>query len=84
MAGRTVGVARGRVAPGGLAWLDELIVVAESRGTGLGDALARAFVDAARAREATELRATRGATIAGFLVRMGFQPTAGDEFVLAL
>jgi 2'-5' RNA ligase len=82
--GQTAGVARGRVARGGVAWLDELIVVGESRGSGLGGALARAFVDAAREREATELRAARGATIAGFLVRMGFVQTPGDEFVLAL
>jgi len=81
--GRVVGVARGRVAED-LAWLDELIVAGESRGSGLGGALARAFTDAARDQRATELRASRGATIAGFLVRMGFKPTATDEFVLAL
>ena len=84
VAGRTVGVARGRVANGDLAWLDELIVVAESRGTGLGGALAREFADAARARKATELRTTRGATIAGFLVRIGFELSPANEFVLAL
>ncbi len=81
---RTVGIARGRVAEGDVAWLDELVIVGEQRGAGVGGALARAFVEAARGRGATELRSARGATIAGFLVRMGFESTETSEFVLAL
>lgn len=80
--GRTVGVARGRFARGDVAWLDELVVQDEYRGTGIGGGLARAFVDAARAREVTEIRSARGATIAGFLVKLGFVPTDSQEFVL--
>ena len=82
--GRVVGVARGRVGTNGLAWLDELVIVAESRGGGIGAVLARAFVEASRERSATELRASRGATIAGFLVGFGFEQTSANEFVLAL
>jgi len=82
--GRSVGVARGRVAAGDAAWLDELVVIAEQRGTGVGGALARAFVEAARARDASELRAARGATVAGFLVSLGFAPTDTTDFVLNL
>jgi GNAT superfamily N-acetyltransferase len=81
---RTVGIARGRVASGDVAWLDELVIVGEQRGTGVGGALARAFIAAARDREATELRAARGATIAGFLVRLGFEQSDTKDFVLTL
>lgn len=81
---RVVGVARGHVASEGVAWLDELVVIAETRGTGIGGALARAFVDAARDAGATEVRATRGATIAGFLARLGFAVESADEFMLPL
>lgn len=81
---RTVGVARGRVAAGDVAWLDELVVVGEQRGMGVGGALARAFLEAARENSATELRAARGATIAGFLVRVGFAQVDAKDFVLAL
>lgn len=80
--GRTVGVARGRVARGDVAWLDELVVQGEYRGTGVGGGLARAFVDAARRREANQIRSARGATIAGFLVKLGFAPTDTQDFVL--
>lgn len=80
--GRSVGVARGRVAREDVAWLDELVVQAEQRGSGLGGGLARAFVDAARARDATQVRASRGATIAGFLVKLGFVSGETQEFVL--
>ena len=82
--GKVVGVARGRVGTNGIAWLDELVIVAESRGSGIGAVLARAFVEASRERSATELRASRGATIAGFLVGFGFEQTTANEFVLAL
>ena len=44
----------------------------------------RAFVEAARDREATEVRSARGATIAGFLVKLGFSQTDTKEFVLPL
>lgn len=81
--GRTVGVARGRVARGGVAWLDELVVQSEQRGTGIGGGLARAFVDAARSHDATEVRSARGATIAGFLVQLGFVAADSQEFVLS-
>ena len=81
---RTVGIARGRVASGDVAWLDELVIVGEQRGAGVGGALACAFIEAARSRGATELRSARGATIAGFLVRMGFESTETSEFVLNL
>jgi N-acetylglutamate synthase-like GNAT family acetyltransferase len=81
---RTVGVARGRVARGDVAWLDELVVVGEQRGSGVGGALARAFVEAARDRDAAEVRAARGATIAGFLVRLGFAVVDSKDFVLTL
>ncbi|MDP1795018.1 MAG: GNAT family N-acetyltransferase [Acidimicrobiales bacterium] len=80
--GRTVGVARGRVAPGDVAWLDELVVRSEQRGSGIGGGLARAFVGAARARDVAEIRSARGATIAGFLVKLGFVPTESQDFVL--
>jgi 2'-5' RNA ligase len=82
--GHVVGVARGHVAPGDIAWLDELVVIRETRSTGIGGTLARAFADAARAAQAKEIRAVRGATIAGFLVRLGFVAGQGDEFVLTL
>ncbi len=82
--GRVVGLAHGHVAAEAVAWLDELVVIRETRGTGVGGALARAFVEAARAAKATEVRATRGATIAGFLVRLGFAVEQADEFVLNL
>lgn len=82
--GHTVGIAHGHVATDDVAWLDELVVIRESRATGIGAALARAFVDAARAADASEVRATRGATIAGFLVKLGFAVDRADEFVLAL
>lgn len=82
--GRTIGVARGRSAHGDVVWLDELVVQGEYRGTGVGGGLARAFVDAARERDATEVRSARGATIAGFLVRLGFEVVSADEFVLSL
>ncbi len=80
--GRTVGVARGRVARGDVAWLDELVVHAEQRGTGIGGGLARAFVEAARAKEANSVRSARGATIAGFLAKIGFVAQDEREFVL--
>jgi 2'-5' RNA ligase/GNAT superfamily N-acetyltransferase len=80
--GRTVGVARGRVARGDVAWLDELVVNAEYRGTGVGGGLARAFLDAARAYEVTQIRSARGATVAGFLVKLGFAPEDSQQFVL--
>ncbi len=82
--GVTVGVARGRIADEDVAWLDELVIVGESRGTGIGGTLARAFIEAARTGKATEVRAARGATIAGFLVRIGFVAEEANEFVLAL
>ncbi len=82
--GRVVGLARGHIAPGDLAWLDELVVIRETRSTGVGGMLARAFTDAARAAKATEIRAVRGATVAGFLVRLGFAVDAADEFRLEL
>jgi GNAT superfamily N-acetyltransferase len=82
--GRVVGLAHGHFASEGVAWLDELVVIRETRGTGIGAQLARAFVDAARASKATEVRAVRGATIAGFLVRFGFTVDKADEFSLAL
>ncbi|MBA2608829.1 MAG: GNAT family N-acetyltransferase [Actinobacteria bacterium] len=82
--GRTVGIARGRVADGDVAWLDELVVVGEQRGSGVGGALIRAFIAAARAGAATELRAARGATIGGFLERVGFAQAATKDFVLGL
>jgi 2'-5' RNA ligase/N-acetylglutamate synthase-like GNAT family acetyltransferase len=82
--GRSVGVARGRIAAGDVAWLDELVVVGEQRGTGIGGTLARALIEAARDRDATELRASRGATIAGFLVRIGFTQVDAKDFVLSL
>ena len=82
--GQTVGVARGRVAHGDSAWLDELVIVAESRGTGIGAALAASFIDAARDGGATEVRASRGATITGFLAKLGFQDADARESVLAL
>jgi N-acetylglutamate synthase-like GNAT family acetyltransferase len=82
--GRVVGLAHGHVAAGDIAWLDELVVIRETRTTGVGGALARAFTDAARAVEATEIRAVRGATVAGFLVRLGFVVDGADEFKLTL
>ena len=82
--GRVVGLAHGHFMPDGIAWLDELVVIRETRGTGIGAQLARAFVDAARAATATEVRAVRGATIAGFLVRFGFAVDKADEFSLPL
>jgi 2'-5' RNA ligase len=82
--GRVVGLAHGHYMPDGVAWLDELVVIRETRGTGIGAQLARAFVDAARAAKATEVRAVRGATIAGFLVRFGFTVDKADEFSLPL
>ncbi|MEY2470949.1 MAG: hypothetical protein QOK28_278 [Actinomycetota bacterium] len=82
--GRVVGLAHGHFAPDGVAWLDELVVIRETRGTGIGAQLARAFVDAARTSKASEVRAVRGATIAGFLVRLGFAVDKADEFSLAL
>lgn len=81
--GRTVGVARGRVARDDVAWLDELVVQSEYRGTGVGGGLARAFIDAARARDVHEVRSARGATIAGFLVKLGFVPVDSQEFALS-
>ncbi len=83
VAGHTVGVARGRVARGDVAWLDELVVHREHRGSGVGGGLARAFVDAVRARDVSEVRSARGATIAGFLVKLGFAPTDSQDYVLA-
>jgi 2'-5' RNA ligase len=80
--GRVVAIAHGRVASGAVAWLDELVVVAEQRGSGIGAALGRAFVDAARAAGATEVRSARGATVAGFLVKLGFVPEDAQEFVI--
>lgn len=82
--GRTVGVARGRVAEDDVAWLDELVVQGEFRSTGVGGGLARAFVEAARARQAKELRSARGATIAGFLVKLGFTEADAREYELQL
>ncbi|HVV37858.1 MAG TPA: GNAT family N-acetyltransferase [Acidimicrobiales bacterium] len=82
--GRVLGLAHGHYARDGVAWLDELVVIAETRGTGIGAQLARAFVDAARDHQATEVRAARGATIAGFLVRLGFTVDPADEFSLVL
>ena len=82
--GRVVGLAHGHYAPDGVAWLDELVVIRETRGTGIGAQLARAFVDAARDLKATEVRAVRGSTIAGFLVRFGFTVDKADEFSLQL
>jgi N-acetylglutamate synthase-like GNAT family acetyltransferase len=82
--GRVVGLAHGHLAEGGVAWLDELVVIRETRSTGVGGVLARAFADAARAAKATEIRAVRGATIAGFLVRLGYAVDKADEFVLTL
>ena len=81
---RPVAIARGRVAQGDVAWLDELVVAGEQRGSGVGGAVARAFVEAARDHEATEVRSARGATIAGFLVKLGFSQTDTKEFVLPL
>ena len=81
---RPVAIARGRLAQGDVAWLDELVVAGEQRGSGVGGAVARAFVEAARDREATEVRSARGATIAGFLVKLGFSQTDTKEFVLPL
>lgn len=80
--GRTVGVARGRAAADDVAWLDELVVQTDHRGTGIGGGLARAFVEAARAGGVTAGRAARGATIAGFLVKLGFVPTDSQDLVL--
>jgi 2'-5' RNA ligase len=82
--GRVVGLAHGHYMPDGVAWLDELVVIRETRGTGIGAQLARAFVDAARDLTATEVRAVRGSTIAGFLVRFGFTVDKADEFSLPL
>ena len=82
--GRVVGLAHGHTAKDGIAWLDELVVIAETRGTGIGAQLARAFVDAARAVPCTEVRSVRGSTIAGFLVRFGFAVDKADEFSLLL
>ena len=82
--GRVVGLAHGHFMPDGVAWLDELVVIRETRGTGVGAQLARAFIDAARAAKATEVRAVRGSTIAGFLVRLGFAVDKADEFSLPL
>jgi 2'-5' RNA ligase len=82
--GRVVGLAHGHYMPDGVAWLDELVVIRETRGTGIGAQLARAFVDAARAAKANEVRAVRGSTIAGFLVRFGFAVDKADEFSLPL
>jgi hypothetical protein len=59
-------------------------VIRETRGTGIGAQMARAFVDAARDLKATEVRAVRGSTIAGFLVRFGFAVDKADEFSLQL
>jgi hypothetical protein len=81
---QTVGIARGRVAAGDVAWLDELVIVGEQRGSGVGGALARAFIEAARSHEATEIRSARGATLAGFLVKLGFGQADTKEFVLPL
>lgn len=82
--GHSVGIARGRVAAEDVAWLDELVIVGEQRGSGVGGALARAFIEEARARRATELRSSRGATVAGFLVGLGFVQSDTKEFVLPL
>ena len=82
--GRVVGLAHGHYARDGIAWLDELVVIRETRGTGIGAQLARAFVDAARDVGATEVRSVRGSTIAGFLVRFGFAVDKADEFSLPL
>ena len=82
--GRVVGLAHGHFAVDGVAWLDELVVIRETRGTGIGAQLARAFIDAARDAQATEVRSVRGATIAGFLVRFGFTVDKADEFSLTL
>lgn len=82
--GRVVGLAHGHYAPEGIAWLDELVVTRETRGTGIGAHLARGFVDAARDLAATEVRSVRGSTIAGFLVRFGFAVDKADEFSLVL
>jgi len=82
--GRVVGLAHGHYMPDGVAWLDELVVIRETRGTGIGAQMARAFVDAARDLQATEVRAVRGWTIAGFLVRFGFAVDKADEFSLQL
>jgi 2'-5' RNA ligase len=82
--GRVVGLAHGHYMPDGVAWLDELVVIRETRGTGIGAQLARAFVDAARDLTCTEVRSVRGSTIAGFLVRFGFVVDKADEFSLPL
>lgn len=82
--GRVIGIAHGHFADGGTAWLDELVVISETRSTGVGGLLARSFSDAARQSGATEVRAVRGATIGGFLVRLGFVVDQADEFVLGL
>lgn len=82
--GHVVGVANGHVARDGIAWLDELVVIKETRGTGIGAALGRAFIDAVRDRQATEVRAARGASVAGFLVNLGFAVAPVDEFVFTL
>lgn len=82
--GRVVGAAVGHLAEGDVAWLDELVVTAASRGAGVGAALARGFVDAARHAGCTEVRAARGASVAGFLAGMGFAASPADEFVLVL
>jgi 2'-5' RNA ligase len=82
--GHVVGIAHGHAAHEGVAWLDELVVIRETRGTGIGAELGRRFIDAARGAGATEIRATRGATVAGFLVQLGFAVDHADEFVLPL
>lgn len=81
--GHSVGVARGRVANEDVAWLDELVIVAEQRGSGVGGALARSFIEEARSHQVTAVRASRGASVAGFLVGLGFTQTDEKSFVLS-
>lgn len=77
--GAVVGVARGRV-QGERAWLDELVVVEAVRGQGVGAQLLRRFAQEAAVAGATELAAVKGATLVGFLDRMGFVRGSTDLF----